>query len=84
MKAKLQLSASMAIFGTISHFVRAVPVSSATLALLRAVIALVFILVLRAATGKPVRFNQIGKDGLPLLLSGAAMGFNWILLFEAY
>ena len=84
MKAKLQLAAAMAIFGTIPVFVRNIPISSATLALLRAAVAAVFLLVVRAVSGKPVRLTQMGKDAFPLFLSGAAMGFNWILLFEAY
>lgn len=84
MKAQLQFSAAMAVFGTISIFVRAVPVSSATLALLRAVIALAFLAALRALSGRPFELRRMGGDSLPLLLSGAAIGFNWILLFEAY
>ena len=84
MKAKLQIAASMAIFGTIPLFVRSIPVSSATLALLRAAVAAVFLLIVRTAAGKPVRFSQMGRDAIPLFFSGAAMGFNWILLFEAY
>lgn len=84
MKSKLQFAFAMAAFGTIPLFVRNIPISSATLALLRAVIAAAFLLVLRAVTRNPVRFKQMGKDAVPLFLSGAAMGFNWILLFEAY
>lgn len=84
MKSKLQLAAAMAIFGTIPVFVRNIPISSSMLAFLRAAVAAVFLLTVRAATGKPVRLTQMGRDALPLFLSGAAMGFNWILLFEAY
>lgn len=84
MKSKLQFALSMAVFGTIPLFVRNIPVSSATLALLRAVIAAAFLLIFRTVTRNPVRFRQMGKDAVPLFLSGAAMGFNWILLFEAY
>lgn len=84
MKAKLQLAAAMAVFGTIPVFVRNIPVSSATLAFLRAAVAAIFLLVVRAAAGKPIRLTQMGRDAFPLFLSGAAMGFNWILLFEAY
>ena len=84
MKSKLQFAFAMAAFGTIPLFVRNIPISSATLALLRAVIAAAFLLVFRAVTRNPVRFRQMGKDAVPLFLSGAAMGFNWILLFEAY
>ena len=84
MKAKLQLAASMAIFGTIPLFVRSIPLSSSMLAFCRAAVAAVFLLAVRALSGKPVRFRRMGRDALPLFISGAAMGFNWILLFEAY
>lgn len=84
MKPKLQYAGAMAAFGTISLFVRSIPLSSGMLALMRAAIAAAFLMLLRAAAGKPVRLRQLGRDALPLLLSGAAMGFNWILLFEAY
>lgn len=84
MKAKLQFAAAMAVFGTLSIFVRNVPVTSAMLAFLRAAVAAVLLLTFRAVTGHPVRLSKVGKDALPLFLSGAAMGFNWILLFEAY
>ena len=84
MKFKLQLAAAMAVFGTLPVFVRNIPISSATLALMRAVVAAAFLLTVRAAAGKPIRFNKMGKDAIPLFFSGAAMGFNWILLFEAY
>ena len=84
MKSKLSLSLSMAIFGTIAIFVRNVQASSATVALMRAVIATICILLFQTATRKPLNLKSIGKDIVPLFLSGAAMGFNWILLFEAY
>jgi RarD protein len=35
-------------------------------------------------TGQKIRFDSIKKRIPLLLLSGVAMGFNWILLFEAY
>jgi len=84
MKSKLQLAASMAIFGTIPLFVRNIPISSAMLAFCRAAVAALFLIAVRAASGKPVRLSRMGKDAVPLFFSGAAMGFNWILLFEAY
>ena len=39
MKPKLQYAGAMAAFGTISLFVRSIPLSSTTVALLRAAIA---------------------------------------------
>ena len=78
------LIASMAIFGTLAPFVRNIPVSSGELALYRAILASVMILVVFAVTKQRINFRAIKKEIPLLLLSGVAMGFNWILLFEAY
>ncbi len=83
-RARLMLSLSMAIFGTIGLFVRYIDVSSGELALYRAVMAAVLIGGFLAVTKQHIRLADIKKE-LPLLLvSGMAMGINWILLFEAY
>lgn len=74
----------MAVFGTLGPFVREIAVSSGELALYRALLASLLIGAFLAVTGQKIPFRQIQKE-LPLLfLSGIAMGFNWILLFEAY
>ena len=84
MSARLQMILSMALYGTLSVFVRNIPLTSSEVALFRAGIALLCLLALQAARGKLPRPGAMGR-ALPLLfLSGAAMGFNWILLFEAY
>ena len=78
------LIASMAIFGTLAPFVRKIGVSSGELALYRAIMAAVLIGAFLLITRQPIPFGKI-KKALPLLLiSGMAMGINWILLFEAY
>ncbi|MDO4867488.1 MAG: DMT family transporter [Clostridia bacterium] len=84
MNPKLKMILSMAAFGTISLFVRHIPLTSAEVALFRAAIALILIVPGKALAGRPVRLAGLGRDGLLLFLSGAAMGFNWIFLFEAY
>ena len=82
--AKGMLSISMVIFGTLGLFTRNIAVDSGELALYRAVLAAVLILIYLAATKQKIEFQKIKKE-LPLLLfSGAAMGINWILLFQAY
>lgn len=82
--ARWMLIGSMAIFGTIGLFVRNISVSSGELALYRAILASVLIGLFLLITRQQVPFGRIKKE-LPLLLfSGCAMGFNWILLFEAY
>lgn len=83
-RSKILLALSMAIFGTLAPFVRAIPLSSGELALWRAALAVIFIGVTLLLTKKKIPFSSI-KRALPLLLiSGMAMGVNWILLFEAY
>lgn len=84
MNAKAMLIVSMVIFGTIGLFTRNIAVSSGELALYRAVMAAVVIGGYLLVTRQKIDFKAIKKE-LPLLLfSGAAMGINWILLFEAY
>lgn len=81
---RLMLILSMAIFGTLGIFVRNIPVSSGELALYRAVLAVVMIGGVLLITRQKINFKSIKKE-IPLLLaSGAALGVNWILLFEAY
>lgn len=83
-KARLMLIISMAVFGTLGPFVRNIPVSSGELALYRAVLAALLILGYLLVTGQKIPFGKMKKEIPLLLFSGAAMGFNWILLFEAY
>lgn len=81
---RLQLSLAMASFGTLGLFVRYIGISSAALALCRAVLAAVLLGIFLAATGQGVGLKTIRKSLPLLLISGGAMGINWILLFEAY
>ena len=83
-KARWMLIASMTIFGTLGLFVRNIPVSSGELALYRAVLAATLIAVFLLVTKQKIPFKAIKKEVPLLLFSGMAMGFNWILLFEAY
>ena len=83
-RARMMLVTSMVIFGTIGLFKRFVPVTSGELALYRAVLAAVLLVGVLLVTRQKIPFKAIGKQSPLLLLSGAAMGVNWILLFEAY
>ncbi len=82
--ARLMLIVSMAIFGTLGLFVRHIQVSSGELALYRAIMAATLIGVYLFITGNKIPFKSIKRDIPFLLLSGMAMGINWMLLFEAY
>ena len=82
--AKVMMAVAMFIFGTLAPFVRNIGVSSAELALYRAVLAAVLVGGSLLITRQKLSIGSIKKELLLLLLSGAAMGINWILLFEAY
>ncbi len=57
---------------------------SGVVAAFRGITGAVVIFVVMLLTGRRVDFNAVKKK-LPILLaSGIAIGFNWILLFEAY
>ena len=81
---KVKLLGAMSIFGTVGIFVRYIPLPSATIAFCRGVIGVVFLLLLMLLTKKKPDFAAIRKNLLLLCCSGAAIGINWILLFEAY
>lgn len=78
------MALAMVIFGTLGPFTRNIAVSSGELALYRAVMASVMIGAFLLLTKQKLHLKELGKDLLLLLLSGVAMGFNWILLFQAY
>ena len=84
MSPRLMLIVSMTIFGTLAIFVRNISVSSGELALYRAVLAAVLIGLFLLITKQKIPFKNIKREAPLLLLSGMAMGINWILLFEAY
>ncbi len=74
----------MLIFGTIGLFRRWIDLPSSVVAMARGAIGMLFLLLV-------LRLRNVRLDGaairrkLPLLiLSGAGLGINWILLFEAY
>ena len=83
-KSVVMVITSMLIFGTIGIFRRYIPISSALLAFTRGIMGGLFILIFILLKRKG------GREKLPLgtlvylAVTGALMGINWILLFEAY
>ncbi len=77
MNAKLKIIITMVSFGTLGPFIKNIGLVSSEIAL---IILTIFILFNK-------KFSQVStvKNNLwKLFFSGGAMGFNWILLFEAY
>ncbi len=84
MKEKATMILCMVIFGTIGIFVKYIAMPSGVIAAFRGITGAIVILAVMLLKGRKVNFKTI-KGKLPVLLaSGVAIGFNWILLFEAY
>ena len=78
------LVASMLIFGTIGIFRKYIPLPSGMIAMVRGIVGTMFLMLVMMVGKKKPDFMAIKKNLLLLCLSGALIGFNWILLFEAY
>ena len=83
-RSRLFIALSMAIFGTIGLFVRNIPLPSAEIALCRAMLAILAIGSYLLVTKQKLELSGMRRELILLIISGIAMGFNWILLFEAY
>lgn len=94
MNAKIKMIVAMLIFGSIGLFVKKTEISSGMLALVRGVVGTFFLLTASGVKNlwshskddKEVycSMTAIRKNGILLMLSGAAIGINWICLFESY
>ena len=83
-KARILLILSMFIYGTIGLVVRSVTLSSAAIAMLRGCIGFLFLLLICFLRRKFPDMKQVRANLVLLLLTGAMIGLNWILLFESY
>lgn len=81
---KVLLILSMFIFGTIGIFRRLIPLSSALIASFRGAVGALFIFLFALLTKKGISLKNCKEDLWKILVSGAFIGFNWILLFESY
>ena len=80
----LMLISAMLLYGTIGVFRRYIPLSSGMLAFSRGLLGSLFLWGLVRLRGRG-KTEWIGrKDLLLLALTGALIGANWMLLFEAY
>lgn len=82
--AKMSLILSMVIFGTIGIFRKYIPLSSGIVAWVRGVLGVAFLLVFIKLKKIPMDKGAIKKYLKILLVSGAFIGLNWVLLFESY
>lgn len=82
--SRIKLIVSMVIFGTIGIFVRDLALPSCVIALVRACVGALFLLCIVLCKRIKLSWTAIRKNLLWLGLSGVFLGFNWVLLFEAY
>lgn len=83
-RSTMALVLSMVIFGTIGIFRRYIPFPSGLIAMARGLIGMLFLLAYTRMSGIHLSADSVRKGGWKLILSGVCLGFNWILLFEAY
>ena len=74
----------MGVFGTVGIFVREMSLPSGFIAMARGFLGAGFIFLFMLLLGRLPSLSSIKKNLLPLILSGAFIGINWILLFESY
>ena len=84
LKSLLLLLGSMAIFGAIGLVRRLIPLPSSVIAMARGLLGGAATYLYFRARGGRLSLRALGGEGKWLLLTGALLGFNWILLFEAY
>src|SRR4051794_11055046 len=84
MKGKMRLIMTMLIFGSIGVFVKKIELTSSEIAFLRGVIGSLFLLIASFLVKHKPSLKALKENAILLLLSGAAIGLNWIFLFESY
>lgn len=84
MSGKVKVVLAMLVFGTLSIFVRQIPLASSQIALYRGVLGSLFLVATILLKKEKISRTVIRQNAPYLLLSGFAVGVNWILLFEAY
>ncbi len=84
MTRNFKMIAAMLIWGSMGLFVRKIDLPSGEIALIRSIIGLLFLLLLGYLLKIHVSGKVLKENKYLLILSGMALGANWIFLFEAY
>ena len=82
--AKLFLILAMTIFGTIGIFRKYIPLPSGIVACARGVLGVAYLLAFIKIKKIKMDMDAIKKHLKILVISGAFIGLNWVLLFESY
>lgn len=81
---KIKMVLAMIIFGTIGIFINKIALPSAFVACMRAIVGTAFLAIILGFYPNRSNMSSIKKNAIPIILSGIALGFNWVFLFEAY
>ena len=81
---KLKLIGSMLIWGSLGLFIRGIDLPSSVIANFRGLLGATFLLLVMLLGKLPFNGRAVKRNALYLAMSGLMLGFNWILLFEAY
>lgn len=82
--SRLKIVFSMVLFGTIGLFVRNIALPSSVISLSRGICGVIFLLVVLAIKRTRPSIAAVRSNLLWLCISGVALGFNWVFLFESY
>jgi len=82
--AKLKVTASMIIYGTIGIFVKFIPFPSAVIAMFSGLIGAPFLLLVMLFLKQKPDLSAIRRNGKFILISSILLPLNWIMLFSSY
>ena len=83
-KDKLGLIFAMLIWGSMGIFVRYIDFTSSQIALSRAVVGSIVLIIFSLISHKNLSKEKIKDNIIILICCGVCLGFNWIFLFQAY
>lgn len=83
-KYKIGLIIAMLIWGSIGIFVKYIDFTSSQIAIARAIIGSIFLIVFSIISKENLSIEKIKSNLLVLICCGIFLGFNWIFLFQAY
>lgn len=83
-KYKLKYISAVFIYGTIGMFIHYVNLSSEIVVLARGIIGSLFILLYLKISKQTLNKEAIKRNAKYLILSGVALGLNWVCLFASY
>ena len=83
-KYKIGLITAMLIWGSIGIFVKYIDFTSTEIAIVRAIVGSIFLIVFSIVSKERLSKEKIKSNLLVLICCGICLCFNWIFLFQAY